>query len=70
MISCGNLQVLCELFSKVFSVQPVISIYIQGVQLKSGLYFNISKPISEPNEIQVCALSFRKDLWGDLVIAV
>jgi len=44
--------------------------FIQGVQLKSGPYFNISKPIGKPNEIPVCALNFRKDLWGDLVIAV
>ena len=27
---------------------------------------NISKPISELNEIPICAHNFRKDLWGDL----
>jgi len=39
---------------------------LQGVQLESGVYINKIKPISEPNEIPVCALNFRKDLWGDL----
>ena len=49
---------------KLFTIQLTHNIWSD--QLTSGPYINISKPISEPKEIPVCALNFRKDLRGDL----
>jgi len=40
----------------------IILLLVQGVQLKSGPYLVFTKIYN--------VLYFRKDLWGDLVIAV